>query len=148
MVTNSESAATQIVDALMENRETELTKDFLFLDPKVVKPSGVSSTVPKGRAPFDEGLVFMVGGGNFNEYVCVWFCLGHPMRACVCAVLVRYRCARNASWFCGQARPEHLDSALPSMAPRCAWCLRGRRAGALKLRCCLHGIVILRTAAL
>jgi len=68
MVTNSESAATQIVDALMENRETELTKDFLFLDPKVVKPSGVSSTVPKGRAPFDEGLVFMVGGGNFNEY--------------------------------------------------------------------------------
>ena len=52
----------------MENKVTELTKGFQFFDPKVVKPGADPSAVPKGRAPFDEGLVFMVGGGNFNEY--------------------------------------------------------------------------------
>eukprot|EP00039_Didymoeca_costata_P032128 m.36905 g.36905 ORF g.36905 m.36905 type:complete len:627 (-) comp9201_c1_seq1:78-1958(-) len=67
MVTAGDFPTTQIVDALMEFKSTELTNGFLYLDPKQLNTSQ-SSTVPKGRPPFDEAMVFMVGGGNFTEY--------------------------------------------------------------------------------
>ena len=44
----------------MELKSTELTKDYLFFDPKLLKPGPETTVVPKGRAPFDEGIIFMV----------------------------------------------------------------------------------------
>lgn len=59
---------TQIVDALMQLKNTDQTKDFLYLDPKQLKSGSSTTEVPQGRAPFDEAIAFMVGGGNYAEY--------------------------------------------------------------------------------
>eukprot|EP00052_Salpingoeca_macrocollata_P015390 m.122607 g.122607 ORF g.122607 m.122607 type:complete len:638 (-) comp19669_c0_seq1:54-1967(-) len=56
---------TRIVDSLMEMKETELTKDYLYLDPKQPRSSGEA---PRGRPPFEEAIVFVVGGSNYTEH--------------------------------------------------------------------------------
>ena len=58
---------TQIVDDLMDNRSTALTKDYLFIDPKVLK-GGDKTEVPERQPAFAEAVTFMVGGGGFLEY--------------------------------------------------------------------------------
>eukprot|EP00051_Salpingoeca_urceolata_P031156 m.10522 g.10522 ORF g.10522 m.10522 type:complete len:632 (-) comp3809_c0_seq1:25-1920(-) len=67
MPTTGDLPVTRIVDALMECKTTELTQDYLYFDPKLLRGSGTTS-VPKSRGPFDEAVVFMVGGGNYTEY--------------------------------------------------------------------------------
>ncbi|KAI9102828.1 Sec1-like protein [Phlyctochytrium arcticum] len=65
-----EAPATRIVENLMDHRETPEMEEFLYLDPKL--PRG--QTVPKGpgqgrgKTPFSEAIVFVVGGGNYLEY--------------------------------------------------------------------------------
>lgn len=49
----------------MESRTGGELDDFLYLDPKLLKGSDV---VPKNRVPFQDAVVFMVGGGNYIEY--------------------------------------------------------------------------------
>lgn len=39
--------------------------DYLYLDPKLLKRGDV---IPKTRAPFQDAIVFVVGGGNYIEY--------------------------------------------------------------------------------
>lgn len=56
---------TKITEQLMESRTGSETDDFLYLDPKLLKGGDV---VPKNRAPFQDAVVFMVGGGNYIEY--------------------------------------------------------------------------------
>eukprot|EP00184_Porphyridium_aerugineum_P000603 CAMPEP_0184707732 /NCGR_PEP_ID=MMETSP0313-20130426/37420_1 /TAXON_ID=2792 /ORGANISM="Porphyridium aerugineum, Strain SAG 1380-2" /LENGTH=680 /DNA_ID=CAMNT_0027169313 /DNA_START=182 /DNA_END=2224 /DNA_ORIENTATION=- len=64
--------AVRILDALMENKPSELIDGYLYLDPKAPKnmqskqpvadPSGI------GRKPFRNAILFTVGGGNYVEY--------------------------------------------------------------------------------
>lgn len=56
---------TKITEQLMECRAGGEVDDYLYLDPKLLKGGDV---VPKNRAPFQDAIVFMVGGGNYIEY--------------------------------------------------------------------------------
>uniref|UniRef100_A0A8D8G4D2 Protein sly1 homolog n=2 Tax=Culex pipiens TaxID=7175 RepID=A0A8D8G4D2_CULPI len=56
---------TKITEQLMECRAGGELDDYLYLDPKLLKGGDV---VPKNRAPFQDAIVFMVGGGNYIEY--------------------------------------------------------------------------------
>ena len=49
----------------MEGRSGPELDDYLYLDPKLLKRS---DAVPKARAPFQDAVVFIVGGGNYIEY--------------------------------------------------------------------------------
>ncbi|XP_026463541.1 protein sly1 homolog [Ctenocephalides felis] len=55
---------TRIVEQLMECRTGGETDDYHYLDPKLLK----GGEFPKGRAPFQDAIVFIVGGGNYIEY--------------------------------------------------------------------------------
>ena len=62
-------AITNIVEAIMEpsnasNNLMQLTDDYLYLDPR---SRGGHSKPPK-RQSYEEGIVFVVGGGNYLEY--------------------------------------------------------------------------------
>ncbi|XP_055547937.1 protein sly1 homolog [Wyeomyia smithii] len=56
---------TKITEQLMECRAGGEVDDYLYLDPKLLKGGDV---VPKNRAPFQDAVVFMIGGGNYIEY--------------------------------------------------------------------------------
>jgi len=56
---------TKIVDCLMEIKSSQETDDFRYFDPKLVRT--VDSSVSRNRSPFNESIVFMVGGGNYIE---------------------------------------------------------------------------------
>lgn len=61
---------TRIVDELMEMKGGGLTaggEEYRYLDPKQLRPTD-GSQIPRGRAPFTEAFVFIVGGGNYIEY--------------------------------------------------------------------------------
>lgn len=49
----------------MECRSNPETDDYLYLDPKLLKGGDI---MPKNRAPFQDAVVFVVGGGNYIEY--------------------------------------------------------------------------------
>lgn len=49
----------------MECRTGGELDDYLYLDPKLLKGNDV---IPKNRAPFQDAVVFIVGGGNYIEY--------------------------------------------------------------------------------
>jgi hypothetical protein len=65
--TSGDLPVTRIAESLMELKENEMTREYLYLDPKLLRGSG-SGAVPKGRPPFDDAIVFVVGGGNYTEY--------------------------------------------------------------------------------
>lgn len=54
---------TKLVDEVMELREGGESEEFRYLDPKVLRSGEVRS-----RTPFNEAIVFIVGGGNYVEY--------------------------------------------------------------------------------
>lgn len=56
---------TKITEQLMECRAGNDNDDYLYLDPKLLKRG---DTMPKTRAPFQDAVVFIVGGGNYIEY--------------------------------------------------------------------------------
>ncbi|XP_002732351.1 sec1 family domain-containing protein 1-like [Saccoglossus kowalevskii] len=58
---------TKIVDALMEIKSNQETDDYRYFDPKMLRVTD-SSAIPRNRTPFQEALVFVVGGGNYIEY--------------------------------------------------------------------------------
>lgn len=49
----------------MDCRSGNDNDDYLYLDPKLLKRG---DTLPKTRAPFQDAIVFIVGGGNYIEY--------------------------------------------------------------------------------
>ncbi|KAA8495640.1 Sec1 family domain-containing protein 1 [Porphyridium purpureum] len=67
-------AASRMLDALMENKQSELTSDFRYFDPKA--PRGQHNRAPimdstsgeHARKPFRSAILFVVGGGNYVEY--------------------------------------------------------------------------------
>lgn len=57
---------TKITEQLMECRTTNTDiDDYLYFDPKLLRGSDVC---PKNRAPFQDAIVFVIGGGNYIEY--------------------------------------------------------------------------------
>lgn len=60
--------ATRLVDAIMEGKANLETDQFLYFDPKSSKKTD-GRTLPKTKLTFQSGIVFMVGGGNFQEHL-------------------------------------------------------------------------------
>lgn len=58
---------TRIVDELMEIKTSQETEDFRYFDPKQLRITD-SSQMPRNKTPFQEAIVFVVGGGNYIEY--------------------------------------------------------------------------------
>lgn len=56
---------TKITEQLMECKSGSETDDYIYLDPKLLKRS---DAIPKTRTPFQDAVVFIVGGGNYIEY--------------------------------------------------------------------------------
>lgn len=56
---------TKITEQLMDCRSGNDNDDYIYLDPKLLKRG---DTLPKTRAPFQDAIVFIVGGGNYIEY--------------------------------------------------------------------------------
>jgi hypothetical protein len=56
---------TKITEQLMECRANSEYDDYLYFDPKLLRGSDVC---PKNRSPFQDAIVFMIGGGNYIEY--------------------------------------------------------------------------------
>lgn len=56
---------TKITEQLMECRSGNDNDEYIYLDPKLLKRG---DTLPKTRAPFQDAIVFVVGGGNYIEY--------------------------------------------------------------------------------
>uniref|UniRef100_A0A8B9FS47 Sec1 family domain containing 1 n=1 Tax=Amazona collaria TaxID=241587 RepID=A0A8B9FS47_9PSIT len=57
---------TRILDNLMEMKSNPETDDYRYFDPKMLR--GSESSVPRNKNPFQEAIVFVVGGGNYIEY--------------------------------------------------------------------------------
>lgn len=62
-----ELAVTRIVEALMEGKPNPEVDDYLTFDPRAPRSGSGSASYLKG--PFKEGIVFMIGGGNYVEYM-------------------------------------------------------------------------------
>eukprot|EP01104_Vermistella_antarctica_P012604 TRINITY_DN3686_c0_g1_i1.p1 TRINITY_DN3686_c0_g1~~TRINITY_DN3686_c0_g1_i1.p1 ORF type:complete len:687 (-),score=208.56 TRINITY_DN3686_c0_g1_i1:32-1867(-) len=59
---------TRAVSAVMANDEgEEMTKDFRYFDSKIMTSSN-NNNIPRKKSPFQNAIVFMVGGGNYVEY--------------------------------------------------------------------------------
>lgn len=56
---------TKITEQLMECRNSSEIDDYLYLDAKLLKGGDVA---PKTRSPFQDAIVFVIGGGNYIEY--------------------------------------------------------------------------------
>lgn len=57
---------TRILDNLMEMKSNPETDDYRYFDPKMLRSN--DSSVPRNKNPFQEAIVFVVGGGNYIEY--------------------------------------------------------------------------------
>lgn len=55
---------TRIVDHLMEFKNSQEMEEYHYLDPKQLK----LTDIPRNRSPFQDAVVFIVGGGNYIEY--------------------------------------------------------------------------------
>ncbi|XP_037799503.1 sec1 family domain-containing protein 1-like [Penaeus monodon] len=59
---------TRIVDHLMELKNSEEEKEYKYFDPKMLRPGDGNVAGARTRTPFQESVVFVVGGGNYMEY--------------------------------------------------------------------------------
>ncbi|KAJ0406539.1 hypothetical protein ATCC90586_003518 [Pythium insidiosum] len=64
---NKKLHVTRVTDAICELRPNTEDETFLYLDPKI-KAATSATAVPRQRTPFREAMVFVIGGGNYNEY--------------------------------------------------------------------------------
>lgn len=69
-----ELTVTRLVEALMEpssaaTQALQDTDDFLSFDPKATRSRGpTQQAASRGRAQYQESIVFVVGGGGYVEY--------------------------------------------------------------------------------
>lgn len=56
---------TRIVNDLMEHKSSAETDDYRYFDPKQLRQGNFTT---KLKNPFQEAIVFVVGGGNYIEY--------------------------------------------------------------------------------
>lgn len=59
---------TKIVDNLMELKSTQEFDDYRYFDPKLIRSTTSNDAIPKSKNPFNEAIVFIIGGGNYIEY--------------------------------------------------------------------------------
>uniref|UniRef100_A0A1I8GP24 Sec1 family domain-containing protein 1 n=1 Tax=Macrostomum lignano TaxID=282301 RepID=A0A1I8GP24_9PLAT len=60
--------AARIADCLMENRAGQAeVEEYRYFDPKLHRVTDPSQ-IPRQKQPFQEAIVFVVGGGNYIEY--------------------------------------------------------------------------------
>ncbi len=52
-------------DIFFQIRQGQHQEEFLYFDPKILRGG---DNVPRAKNPFQEAVVFMVGGGNYIEY--------------------------------------------------------------------------------
>ncbi|XP_029688903.1 sec1 family domain-containing protein 1 [Takifugu rubripes] len=57
---------TRILDSLMDMKSNPETDEYRYFDPKLLR--GSESSIPRNKNPFQEAIVFVVGGGNYIEY--------------------------------------------------------------------------------
>ncbi|XP_040267116.1 sec1 family domain-containing protein 1 isoform X1 [Bufo bufo] len=57
---------TRVLDSLLEMKSNPETDDYRYFDPKMLR--GNDSSIPRNKNPFQEAIVFVVGGGNYIEY--------------------------------------------------------------------------------
>ncbi|XP_018571692.1 protein sly1 homolog [Anoplophora glabripennis] len=55
---------TKIVDNLIEFKNSQEMEEYHYLDPKQLK----LTDIPRNRSPFQDAIVFIIGGGNYIEY--------------------------------------------------------------------------------
>ncbi|XP_058966963.2 sec1 family domain-containing protein 1-like [Pocillopora verrucosa] len=67
VVGNKNLPVTRIVDALMDNKSNPETDEYRYFDPKMLRVTD-SFSIPRNKTPFNEAIVFIVGGGNYIEY--------------------------------------------------------------------------------
>ncbi|CAI2183397.1 2989_t:CDS:2 [Funneliformis geosporum] len=67
--TRKDLTLTKIVESIMEPSASGAneTEDYLYFDPKMARSSNVNKQ-NRNRHSFQEGIVFVVGGGNYIEY--------------------------------------------------------------------------------
>ena len=58
---------TKIVDDIMEQKQGKFNDEYKYLDPKILR-GNEGGQVPRTKTPFSDGIVFVVGGGNYIEY--------------------------------------------------------------------------------
>merc|ERR1712083_125909 len=56
---------TKIVDELMEIKPGQYNDEYCYFDPKILRGQ---DNIPRAKNPFQEAIVFVVGGGNYIEY--------------------------------------------------------------------------------
>ncbi|TWW72398.1 Sec1 family domain-containing protein 1 SLY1 -like protein [Takifugu flavidus] len=50
----------------MDMKSNPETDEYRYFDPKLLR--GSESSIPRNKNPFQEAIVFVVGGGNYIEY--------------------------------------------------------------------------------
>ncbi|XP_051145101.1 SEC1 family transport protein SLY1 [Andrographis paniculata] len=61
-------ALTRTVDALMDGKPSPEIESYLLFDPRAPKSNNPGLSGSHLRGPFNEAIVFMIGGGNYVEY--------------------------------------------------------------------------------
>lgn len=62
--TRKDFPVTRTVESVMDNSQTAESDEYGYYDPK----AGRGKKATRARAPFQEAIVFVVGGGNYLEY--------------------------------------------------------------------------------
>ncbi|KAF0686417.1 Aste57867_21788 [Aphanomyces stellatus] len=63
---NKKLQLTRVTDAICDIKANTEDETFLYLDPKIKAAAG--GAIPRQRTPFREAIVFVIGGGSYNEY--------------------------------------------------------------------------------
>jgi len=84
---------TRIVDSIMDNKNSQDTEDYRYFDPKMIRGSDAQAA-QKNKTNFQEAIVFMVGGGNYIEYINL---LSYAKRQPNSAKKVVYGCSELSS---------------------------------------------------
>ncbi|KAA0185441.1 hypothetical protein HAZT_HAZT001245 [Hyalella azteca] len=88
---------TRIVDNLMELRSCEEDKSFCYHDPKLLRPQDANSASARARTPFQDCIVFVVGGGCYTEYANLRAYAGRKASAAPVSRRVVYGCSELLS---------------------------------------------------
>jgi hypothetical protein len=62
-----ELIVTRVVDSIMEMKNDFGTDSYHYLDPKLQRKGNQGT--PRKNSPFKEAIVFVIGGGNYVEYL-------------------------------------------------------------------------------